>query len=737
MGPMARARVTAALIGVAALPIPAALVVYLATDEPLTSFAIVVALSTGLAALVAAGQLWHAGRATVGRGRQLHNRLALGCVLWGVGALPYVAFVVSGGSATTPAPWTQMGFLLAYLPWCAALWKVRQPVVVENRRAIASVVAVETLALVSVCVALASALWDDQLPASTNAALLLPVGVDLLMLTAAYSTVRRASLRPDSLYGWLVGAFAALTASDAVVSVGMAGTPKTHMLVAGNLGYVLSFAFMAVAAGRQLHLRESTLAGERLTVAAAAIGLAMVGPAATLAPAPLNIVMWFVGAALAWALLCFVRGLRVSDQDRLTGLWDSKAFARHAGPLAAMASEAHPVGLVAVDLNGFRRWNAERGFVAGDRLLVTFTEALAEAVARPGAWGRLGPDRFAWVGSVRDAADAQLLARRALEATAPDREGLDARAGVVVCPVDAATIENALAAAEEALEAARSAPSRVVCFDRGLLEGANASALSSASYRSRHERIVALLADPESIRSAYQPIVGLGSLDVMGFEALARFQIEPLRGPDWWIAEGHHVGLGVEIEAACARRALTEAQRLTGWRYLAVNASPQLILSDGFEHLFPAGNLDWLVIEVTEHHKVRDYAALADALHGLRARGARVAVDDLGAGHSTFAHITRLRPDIAKLDRSIVEGVDVDGVKQAMVRSMVAFSRETRCTLVAEGVETRGEWETLRALGVGYGQGYLFQPPDEDLVETVRLRREVEDLETRTPLGAQ
>lgn len=732
----ARVPLVAALMVAAALPIPSALAIHLATDRPTTSFAVVVALSTGFAALAAAVQLWLGGRATEGRGRQLHNRLALGCVLWGAGILPYVAFVATGGSAVSPAPWTQLGFLLAYLPWCAALWKVRQPVVSETRRGIAPVVAIEALSFVTITVALASALWHDHLPASTNAALLLPVGVDMLMLAAAYSTVRRASLSPDALYGWLVGAFAVLTMSDATVSLGMAGTARTDLLVVGNLGYILAFALIAIAAGRHLHLRESALAGERITVAAAAIGLAMVGPAATLAPMPLNIAMWFVGAALAWLLLGFVRCLRVSDQDRLTGLWDGQAFARHAGPLVAMASDAHPVGIVAVDLTGFRRWNAAHGFVAGDGLLVDFAEALAQAVARPGAWGRIGADRFAWVGSVRDAADAQVLARRALEATTPDRGGLPARVGVVVCPADAATVENALAAAEEALEAARDAEGGVVCFDAGLLGGANASALSSASYRARHERIVGLLADPDGIGPVFQPIVGLGSLEVIGFEALSRVRVEPRRGPDWWIAEAHHVGLGVELEAACARRALPAGERLTGWRYLAVNASPHLILWDGFEGIFPDGNLEWLVIEVTEHDMVRDYQALGDALHGLRARGARIAVDDLGAGHSTFAHVTRLRPDIAKLDRTIVEGVDVDGVKQAMVRSMVAFSRETRCTLVAEGVETRSEWETLRALGVSYAQGYLFQPPDDELVETVRLRRETEDAEHGATLGA-
>lgn len=87
-------------------------------------------------------------------------------------------------------------------------------------------------------------------------------------------------------------------------------------------------------------------------------------------------------------------------------------------------------------------------------------------------------------------------------------------------------------------------------------------------------------------------------------------------------------------------------------------------------------------------------------------------MDDLGAGHSTLRHVMQMSPDFAKLDRSLVEGIDRDGAKQALVRSMVAFSNEVECSLVAEGVETPAEMQTLRGLGMDLGQGYLLQRPE-------------------------
>lgn len=125
------------------------------------------------------------------------------------------------------------------------------------------------------------------------------------------------------------------------------------------------------------------------------------------------------------------------------------------------------------------------------------------------------------------------------------------------------------------------------------------------------------------------------------------------------------------------------------------------------------------MLEVTEHDRVPDYSELAARLDGLRSRGARGAVDDAGARHSSLRHVMQLNPDFTKLGRSIVSGIDGDTAKRALVRAMLAFSTEMGYRLVAEGVERPEELETLREIGVDVGQGYLFPRPSPAMVASL------------------
>ncbi|MEN0105736.1 MAG: EAL domain-containing protein, partial [Pseudomonas sp.] len=118
-----------------------------------------------------------------------------------------------------------------------------------------------------------------------------------------------------------------------------------------------------------------------------------------------------------------------------------------------------------------------------------------------------------------------------------------------------------------------------------------------------------------------------------------------------------------------------------------------------------------LVLEITEHAAVADYVRLEQALAPFRQRGVRLSIDDTGAGYASMRHILELSPDIIKLDMSITQGINNDFKRRALASSLIAFARETGSSVVAEGVETREELETLRALGVHKIQGYLLGRP--------------------------
>ena len=197
----------------------------------------------------------------------------------------------------------------------------------------------------------------------------------------------------------------------------------------------------------------------------------------------------------------------------------------------------------------------------------------------------------------------------------------------------------------------------------------------------------------------------------LGFESLSRFRAEPQRPPDRWIAEAHAVGLGLEVEVECVRRACRLRGTIPGGAYLSVNMSPDAILAPEMEEALGPDSLEGLVIEITEHDAVSDYARLAARLADYRGRGAKVAIDDAGAGHASMRHVTQLSPDYIKIDRSLIHDIHLDYAKRALVRSMVTLEKDLGAAVVAEGIESTEELRTLRELGVPLGQGYPAGAP--------------------------
>ncbi|HEY5276023.1 MAG TPA: EAL domain-containing protein, partial [Coriobacteriia bacterium] len=212
-----------------------------------------------------------------------------------------------------------------------------------------------------------------------------------------------------------------------------------------------------------------------------------------------------------------------------------------------------------------------------------------------------------------------------------------------------------------------------------------------------------------SFHPVFQPIVDLASRDVVGYEALTRF--DSGQRPDLCFADAWSVGLGPELELATLGAAVDASRGLGSGVFLDLNASPRLLTHAGQlrDVLHAAGRP--LVLEITEHETVEDYDRLRDAIRTL-GRDVRVAVDDAGAGVANFGHIIELRPDFVKLDISLVRRVNANLGRQAMVVGMRHFSRTAGCRLIAEGVETTEEADTLTSLGVEFGQGYLFGRPE-------------------------
>jgi EAL domain-containing protein (putative c-di-GMP-specific phosphodiesterase class I)/CheY-like chemotaxis protein len=236
----------------------------------------------------------------------------------------------------------------------------------------------------------------------------------------------------------------------------------------------------------------------------------------------------------------------------------------------------------------------------------------------------------------------------------------------------------------------------------------------------------------------YHPIVNLNDFEAIGFELLSRGPRDSeLHRPDALFDIARSEGRVTELDRLCRRTACAAGTCLPPGSLRFVNTEPVTMFlhshGDSFVQEFvevtPSSQRGLTVIEITENSMIDDFDRMRDIVRQLRAYGFRVAIDDAGAGYAGLQTMVEIEPDFIKLDMSLIRGVDSSIVKQRLVRTLRDFCRETAVTLIAEGIETRRQLDTLRDLGVSHGQGFLFGLPGADQP----LREAYPPLETVTP----
>jgi len=212
------------------------------------------------------------------------------------------------------------------------------------------------------------------------------------------------------------------------------------------------------------------------------------------------------------------------------------------------------------------------------------------------------------------------------------------------------------------------------------------------------------------LETVFQPLVELTSQDCVAYEALTRFPDDSPWTTSDWFAAAREAGMANMLELAAIAGALRHIDGIPSQCALSINVSPAVAMTaEFFDLVEPFAHR--LIIELTEHEPVEDYAGLVDALAELRSLGARIAVDDVGAGFASLRHILRLAPDIIKLDLSLTRGIEDDPGIHALTSALVDFAAKMDALISAEGIETASELEALRELGIDHGQGYLLGMP--------------------------
>ncbi len=239
------------------------------------------------------------------------------------------------------------------------------------------------------------------------------------------------------------------------------------------------------------------------------------------------------------------------------------------------------------------------------------------------------------------------------------------------------------------------------------------------------------------LRLVAQPIIDVAQAGVGGYELLARFDGPPARTPDVWFENARER----DLDGPLTVRVFEELHRirtsLPHGRFCTVNVEPHLLArADVLDALLGSGRLDGVVVELTEHVSGGDAVVLEGALDAVREAGGLIAMDDAGQGHSGLARMIEVRPDLIKLDRALVAGIDRDPMKKAVVQLVGDLAGQLDAWILAEGVETRGELAELIRMGVPLVQGWAVGRPVPGWSELAEdARRFIADAQARVLFG--
>lgn len=413
----------------------------------------------------------------------------------------------------------------------------------------------------------------------------------------------------------------------------------------------------------------------------------------------------------------------LAERDQLTGLPNRMFFGRVLGDAISRAGKGGTrVGLLFIDVDGFKEINDTLGHAAGDSFLRDTAKRLSGLMRRGSSVARLGGDEFAVVVSYSGPlSDLEAIADRILAAVRlPSAYGhhilqASCSIGIATYPDDATEIADVQRFADLALYRSKSLGRACrTTFDATLRAG----------FEERHKLAADLrvAVGTDQIVPFFQPIVLGATGRMVGVEVLARWS-HPVRGlltPDTFMKLAEENGLIAELFADQLRRACVIAK---GWvqdgiiEYLSINVSPSQFRSGALVDTVLKTiravdfNPAFLTVEITEELLLFDLDRARKQLEQLAVAGIRVSLDDFGAGYSNIAYLRRLPINTLKIDRLLTADVCSDEKARSVLKAVVEIARALDLMLVAEGVETQAQARCLVQLGCEYLQGYLYGKP--------------------------
>jgi diguanylate cyclase (GGDEF)-like protein len=434
----------------------------------------------------------------------------------------------------------------------------------------------------------------------------------------------------------------------------------------------------------------------------------------------------------------------IAEQERISAqLQESKDHFRHAAfhdaltnlPNRALLAEnlkfvierarqsrESQFAVLFLDLDRFKNVNDSLGHSIGDQLLIAMARRLERCIRAVDMVARLGGDEFAiLLDGVKDSSEVTAMARRIQEKLqAPFSLGghevfTTSSIGIALSTTGYDHPENMLRDADTAMYRAKARGKACYeVFDKGMH--------TTAVYLLQMENDLRRALDREELRVYYQPIVSLDNGQLVGFEALLRWQ-HPERGfisPADFISMAEDTGLIVPIGMWTLKRA---CQQLPKWQwqgpanrqlFMSVNLSSKQLaqsgLVDQIRETLAETNVDprHLKLEITESSVMENAESAVQLLRRLKALGVQLSIDDFGTGYSSLGYLHRFPVDILKIDRSFIGRIGEAAENIEIVRTIISLAENMGMEVVAEGIETLAQLRQLQKLNCQLGQGYLF-----------------------------
>jgi diguanylate cyclase len=662
--------------------------------------------------------------------------LAVGVSLYNVANLVYLWHDQNMTPIPSPAP-SDVPYLASYVAFVVGVLLMTQHRYGRGHDSVRLDGAVAGLSIA----AMAALFWFNQVlvvsgrPLQVIVAMAYPL-LDLVLLVVLVSGLAPSRYRPDAATVLMMVGFGFFVVGDIVyMNQQVAGTYHPGTLL--DCTWVLGLWMIGLAAGVPEDRRRTgrtTRATESSSLAAVPIvfaSLSVITLTVAVVDRSSRAAAFFAIGALCVVVLRMALTLHevrnfektnfvVARTDELTGLSNRRSFIEKTGELLGAAPESRRVGIILIDLDGFKEINDSLGHACGDDLLRVVARRFSRKITPGVVVARIGGDEFAC--AVSFGSLEQLIAvAHDLSRTLADPIALDgvtvrvgASIGIATYPEHGSSQVELLRCADVAMYEAKRSHSTVCLYHSDIDFNSRDRLAMVSDLRAALER--------DQLVLHYQFTQDFHTGEIHGVEALVRWQ-HPTRGlifPDDFVPVAERVGLIIPMTRVVLRKAMAEMARLdeNGHRLnMSVNVSHLDLVDENLPHYITVLLMEFgvdprrLTLEVTESSVGENPARARHAIEHLRRLGVRISIDDFGVGYSSMSQLLELPIDELKIDKTFVFALETDARARAVISSTIELGRALNVTVVAEGIETFSNHQLLRSLGADVAQGYFIARP--------------------------